>query len=265
MDRHQRRGSRFSHEHSSESRRAEIPRGARRCPAVCLRCGSRSDQDLRTSGLRREFVDAALEVTGPEVRAPQPDRAGTRAAVYGAHGRCRSRKEPRFPRTAAAEAAARQMITDAILKEQELQGSGLIGIAGGACGGDILFHEICEELEIPTSCSRVAKDTFRCELRATRRPRWVERFNRLCTRLPPRVLEESRPGLPNWLRGRKGLRHLAPQQPVDAVQRAGVRSPSDAHRTVGSGPGGRPRRDARSRRPGAGTRDRRSTGSRRST
>jgi len=43
------------------------------------------------------------------------------------------------------------MIRDAIAAEKQLAGSQpMEGIAGGASGGDILFHEISAELAIPT-------------------------------------------------------------------------------------------------------------------
>ena len=68
-----------------------------------------------------------------------------------------------------------------------------MGIAGGACGGDIVFHELCLELGIPsqiylalppeeykkTSVSFAGKD-------------WEERFDSLLQKLPYEVL--SQPG-----------------------------------------------------------------------
>ena len=44
------------------------------------------------------------------------------------------------------------MIREAVIKERDLGGEELTGIAGGACGGDILFHEVCDELGIPRDC-----------------------------------------------------------------------------------------------------------------
>src|SRR5262245_1326587 len=48
------------------------------------------------------------------------------------------RKSPRFPRTTAAEEAARQMIQESIQKQRPLEAGRIVGVAGGACGGDIL-------------------------------------------------------------------------------------------------------------------------------
>jgi len=42
------------------------------------------------------------------------------------------------------------MITGALTREKQNAEGKLIGISGGAGGGDILFHEVCDELGIPT-------------------------------------------------------------------------------------------------------------------
>jgi hypothetical protein len=73
------------------------------------------------------------------------------------------------------------MIREAVIKEREFGSDELIGIAGGACGGDILFHEVCEELKIPTRLFlAVTKEHFVVESVRRGGPAWVERFNRLC-------------------------------------------------------------------------------------
>jgi hypothetical protein len=57
------------------------------------------------------------------------------------------RPVPRFPPD--KESLARSAIRDAVRSVLEFNRDA-VGIAGGASGGDILFHEICEELGIPT-------------------------------------------------------------------------------------------------------------------
>src|SRR5215208_4043824 len=54
------------------------------------------------------------------------------------------RKKPRFP--ADKEGAARLAIKNVVEKELARVGGEVIGIAGGASGGDILFHEVCTDL-----------------------------------------------------------------------------------------------------------------------
>lgn len=57
------------------------------------------------------------------------------------------RTVPRFPEH--KEAAARNALGAALMLEKEQAGdTPLRAIAGGACGGDILFHEACRELGI---------------------------------------------------------------------------------------------------------------------
>ena len=156
-------------------------------------------------GVRTAFVDAALGVTGDLPAAPaRSTDPRERVLLFTGHMiDAPNRPEPRFPPTAAAEAEARRLIREAIEKEQKLAGGGLRGIAGGACGSDILFHEVCQELGIPTQVFlAVARERFSAESVQHGGPDWVERFNRLCDRVPPRELGGDTTLLPPWLRGR---------------------------------------------------------------
>jgi hypothetical protein len=108
-------------------------------------------------------------------------------------------REPRFPNSPAAEAEARRMIQERVTGEKQLAPQGLLGIAGGACGGDILFHEVCAELGIKTQLYlALPPDKFRAASVAQGGPAWIERFNKLCARIEPRILSDSKE-LPNWL------------------------------------------------------------------
>ena len=73
-----------------------------------------------------------------------------------------NRAVPRFP--AVAEEAAREAIIRRLRElraEAEARGLELHGLAGGARGGDILFHEACEEMDIPsTICLPMPSDAF---------------------------------------------------------------------------------------------------------
>ena len=88
------------------------------------------------------------------------------------------------------------------------------GIAGGANGGDLLFHEVCEELGVPTQLY-LGLDPGLYVNASVRKAGgdWVERFWRLHARLEPlgavRVLCEltEEPAdkaeyLPAWLRSK---------------------------------------------------------------
>jgi Tetratricopeptide Repeats-Sensor len=107
------------------------------------------------------------------------------------------REKPRFP--AAKEKVARQAIKEAVELELATAGELGFGIAGGASGGDILFHEVCAELGIPTRLYlALPPDQFINASVRSSDPQWVERFWRLRRQAPVRVLAESR-DLPRWL------------------------------------------------------------------
>lgn len=95
------------------------------------------------------------------------------------------RKRERFP--ARAEAAARHSIEDSMGGLLAALGTEtVVGIAGGASGGDILFHEVCETLEMPT-LMRLALPVAQY-IEASVAPAgagWVDRFHVLLQRLGP--------------------------------------------------------------------------------
>lgn len=115
------------------------------------------------------------------------------------------REQPRFP--AAAEEEARGMIEAAVESELRSAGGGVIGIAGGATGGDILFHEVCRKLGIKTQIFVVgSRDAYVAKSVQDGGPGWVGRFQELFTTLPSRVLGNSQDSLdlPRWLRPARG-------------------------------------------------------------
>jgi hypothetical protein len=110
----------------------------------------------------------------------------------------RPEDKPRFPRTANAERIAARLIAEA-LERESLNGKVSLGIAGGACGGDILFHEACEAAGIQSELMlALPPDQFLATSVQHGNADWVERYRRLCRRAPPRVMQESKT-LPDWL------------------------------------------------------------------
>ena len=101
------------------------------------------------------------------------------------------RKAERFP--AHAEGRAREAIR-ALIAAHAASGT-VVGIAGGASGGDLLFHELCAEASIPTQL-RLALPVEQY-VEASVAPAgadWVERFHGLEKRLGPgalRVLDDA--------------------------------------------------------------------------
>ena len=107
------------------------------------------------------------------------------------------RAAPRFP--ANKEATVRAKIKEVIQQEIVQVGSNITGIAGGACGGDILFHEICAELGIATRLFLAfPREQFVTTSVAFAGSDWVTRFDNLLRKLPVVVLADT-DVLPAWL------------------------------------------------------------------
>src|SRR5215217_484905 len=110
------------------------------------------------------------------------------------------REVPRFP--ADKEDVARLAIKDAVEKELSRVDGEMIGIAGGASGGDILFHEVCAELNIPTTLYlAMPRDEYVKASVQDGGSQWVDRFNELYKRLSSRELGKSKE-LPRWLQAK---------------------------------------------------------------
>ena len=202
--------------------------------------------------MRTEFVDAALAaLDGVTTPAPQasPQAAPraeppSRVLLFTGHMLDASdRQVSRFPRTPAAEAAARQMILESINKECQLGAGRIVGVAGGACGGDILFHELCEQLGIETRLLLALPEGKFCAASVQHGGSdWVERYNRL-VRPGVAACAGRRQDTAALASPKADYEHLVAQQLVDAVQCARARrEESDADRAVGrraaDGPGG---------------------------
>jgi hypothetical protein len=114
----------------------------------------------------------------------------------------KDRPERRFP--SESEDQARSLILAAVSEVKEKTTGKLLGISGGASGGDILFHEVCDQLNIPTRMYLVLpKNEYIKASVAEAGSEWVERFNRLCHQKQPEILSDSGE-LPRWLHAKKG-------------------------------------------------------------
>jgi hypothetical protein len=156
-------------------------------------------------GLFTESGEAALEALGasPDEKPSAPPQR-QRIVVFAGHRiDAPDRPQPRFP--AASEGEAATMIRAAVEEEQRLAGEAPIeGIAGGASGGDTLFHELAGELGIHTSLLlALPRDPFAAESVVDAGPDWMERFRALCETLDTKVLAETAE-LPHWLAARDG-------------------------------------------------------------
>jgi hypothetical protein len=109
------------------------------------------------------------------------------------------RPKPRFP--AACEEKAREAIR-AALKPLAGDPETTLGLAGGACGGDILFHEECSKLSVRTRLRlTLPPGPFLARSVAHAGENWIRRFHDLTASLKDetQVLAASEE-LPDWLK-----------------------------------------------------------------
>jgi hypothetical protein len=159
---------------------------------------------LQTLGVRQENVEAAIREIG--ILTPlvsQKHKQAPYVLLFTGHMIDQvNREQPRFP--AAKEFVARKEIEKHVAAEQARVGGAVIGLAGCACGGDILFHEVCADLGI---VSKIFLALPQKEYIVTSvqhgGPQWIDRFNQLNHRLDSRVLSPTKE-LPNWLRKKNG-------------------------------------------------------------
>jgi hypothetical protein len=160
-------------------------------------------------GVFEPGVSAALAAIDTEGKKAEPaQRPWKRALLFTGHmvdAAGRPAEKSRFPRTARAETTARQLILDAVKKEVGGDAAETLGIAGGASGGDILFHEVCAELGIETQLFlALPQDQFQVESVEPGGENWVARFQAIRQKTSTlRLMQKAKP-LPDWLASRKG-------------------------------------------------------------
>jgi len=104
----------------------------------------------------------------------------------------KDRQNPRFP--AYKEGNVRKEIRKHLIKVKQTTKDEITGIAGGACGGDILFHEVCAEINIPTEIYlALPVEEFKKASVSFAGATWEARFDSLIKELPIHIL----PGLQN--------------------------------------------------------------------
>ena len=162
-------------------------------------------------------LGAALPEVFKVVGEPSPAQAAAarpRVLLFTGHMiDAPGRESPRFP--ADGEQAAREKLREVVVKEMQSGAGVAAGYAGGASGGDLLFHEVCAELGIPTRLYLAfpPQPYVRSSVQKAG-PQWVERFwklyNARAAEKNVRVLSEAvevgdaSERLPAWLRAKPG-------------------------------------------------------------
>src|SRR5262249_38769250 len=124
-------------------------------------------------GLFPENCRAALDALGVPSAPPSAAAAGPAQApaprdrvLVGTGHRtdAAARAVPRFPNTPDCIAKARAWLHEQVAAEKAQTGGAVTGIGGAASGSDLLFHEVCAELGIPTTVVlAIPKDDYRRE------------------------------------------------------------------------------------------------------
>lgn len=154
----------------------------------------------RDLGVLQDKVAAVLAAIATAHSAPHKSVRPDHVILFTGH-RIDSpgRKSARFP--PACETEARDAIVSALRNIRDTGAGRLLGVAGAACGGDILFHEVCRELGIDTLvCLAMPPDRY---IKASVLPEWVDRFHRVVgIGEVPLLAEEGR--MPAWLTDKPG-------------------------------------------------------------
>ena len=109
---------------------------------------------------------------------------------------------PRFPDSARNK--AEQSIRTAMVQEMERTDGAVVAIAGGASGGDLLFHRVCEDLKVDHRLYLpLPPDTFRNESVSPAGRFWEDCFDGLLKRSANTPCLAQSADLPVWLSVKK--------------------------------------------------------------
>lgn len=172
----------------------------RGAPPFVVDAAARQLELYRELGILEDKVAAVLAAIAAAPPAPQKSVRSDHVILFTGH-RVDSpgRKTPRFP--AACETKVRDAILSAMRKIRDAGTGRLLGVAGAACGGDILFHEVCKELGIETMvCLALPADQY---VAASVLPEWVDRSHRVVDSGNALVLAEQGK-MPAWLTDKPG-------------------------------------------------------------
>ena len=151
-----------------------------------------------------EAAFAGLDATPADLQPKERPPRDRVVVATGHRADAPSRPPPgRFPNTAACIDKAKGWLRETLRAEKAETAGTLYGIAGAASGVDLLFHEVCKELEVPTKvCLPIPIEDYRRRSVADGGSDWVEKFNHFIAENPPIILSDS-DELPAWTEGIK--------------------------------------------------------------
>jgi hypothetical protein len=154
---------------------------------------------FRQLGVKVESAVKALAVMGLTTPYQEPAVPPTRVILFTGHmidppGTA----PPRFPDTIRDR--ARQAIFDKVHQEISRTEGAVVAIASGASGGDLLFHDVCEQLAIKHRLLLpLPSDRFRNESVSPAGRYWEVQFDELLKKDPDPPYLTNSSDLPIWL------------------------------------------------------------------
>ena len=159
-------------------------------------------------GLFPERCTAALEGLGTKAELPGLGGARDSSTTLSPRNRiivgtghrvdAPGRKMPRFPNTDEAIAKARSWLRQELETEKAKTTGAVSALGGAASGTDLLFHEVCAELNIAsTVVLPIPREDYCQQSVMDGGPDWLEKFNRLLDMKPPIILSDIAE-LPVW-------------------------------------------------------------------
>jgi tetratricopeptide repeat protein len=158
---------------------------------------------LTQLGVLKDQIEKALQVFPPESVGTSNQRIDRVLLFTGHRVDAANRPKPRFP--AVKESVARDAIRSAVSDEKEITSGSIVGVSGGANGGDILFLEACDELGIPTKMLLALPENQFIEASVDNEDKsWLRRFHAQLEKHPDAPILADSPELPKWLQFKRG-------------------------------------------------------------
>lgn len=155
-------------------------------------------------GILTEKTTAAMAVFQAPGTQQEPKLPPARVILFTGHMiDAPGRNPPRFPDS--ARGSAKEKIRTALQQEIARTEGAVVAIASGANGGDLLFHEVCEELKLEHRlCLPLPPDCFRNESVSPAGRFWEDKFDALLRKYPSPPCLACSNELPLWVSAKKG-------------------------------------------------------------
>ena len=158
---------------------------------------------LTRIGVLNAQIEEVLKAFPPESAHATDQRIDCVLLFTGHRIDSANRAKPRFP--AHKESVAREAIRTAVAQEKNLVSGSILGIAGGANGGDILFLEVCDDLGIKTEMLLALPENQFIESSVENEDKsWLGRFHAQLEKHPNTPVLTDSPELPKWLQFKRG-------------------------------------------------------------